>query len=79
MQFATKYTLSLCSSCKAFLGGYLGWILCSNGFLLCNIYKGPTALLQGEMNIRAQPVSSAHLSAQQAPCESTVMVQPLSI
>lgn len=60
MQFVSKYTSSWCSSCKAFLGGYLGWILGSNGFLLYSISKGCALpwvqlLVQGEMNITVQP------------------------
>lgn len=59
--------IQLLRHCCDSSAGVLGWVLCSNGLLLCNICKGPTALLQGEMNIRVQPVSSANLSAQQAP------------
>lgn len=71
MQFLPKCTSPLCSSSMAFAGDYWGWILYSNGSLLYNICKdcalplGPTGLIQEQMNVAVQPISSTNVSAQQ--------------
>lgn len=83
MQFVSKYTSSLCSSSKVFLGGYLSWILCPNGFLWYNICKGwalPRVQLlcskekwTSQFNLFLQP-TWVH---SELACESTVMIQRL--
>lgn len=85
MQFVSKHTSSLCSSCKALLGGYLGWILCSNGFLWYSICKGCALPWVQVLCSKEKRTSQFNLFLQPTwvhsdlACESTVMMQPLSI